>query len=122
LCAAASAIYLTLLGPNGLKELGEAIVLKSHYAMKRLSEIEGIKTPVFQSFHFQEFTINFVNRRVSDVHERLLIHNVHDGKDVSKEFPEIGQTALCCVTEMHSKEDIDTLADSLEEILRGGVS
>jgi glycine dehydrogenase subunit 1 len=122
LCAAASAIYLTLLGPNGLKELGEAIVLKSHYAMKRLSEIEGIKTPIFQSFHFQEFTINFVNRRVSDIHERLLIHNVHGGKNVSKEFPEIGQTALYCVTEMHSKEDIDTLADSLEEILRGSVS
>jgi len=122
LCAAASAIYLTLLGPNGLKELGEAIVLKSHYAMKRLSEIEGIKTPIFQSFHFQEFTINFVKRRVGDIHERLLIHNVHGGKNVSKEFPEIGQTALYCVTEMHSKEDIDTLADSLEEILRGSVS
>ena len=123
LCAAASAIYLTLLGPNGLKELGEAIVLKSHYAMKRLSEIEGIKTPVFQSFHFQEFTVNLVNRRVGDVHERLLRCNVHGGKDVSEEFPEMGQTALYCVTETHSKENIDTLADSLDEILRGrGVS
>ncbi len=122
LCAAASAVYLTLLGPSGLKELGEAIVLKSHYAMKRLSEIEGIKTPVFRSPHFQEFTVNFVARRVGDVHKRLLQRNVHGGRDVSKEFPEFGETALYCVTEVHSKTDIDTLAIALEEILQGGES
>lgn len=122
LCAAASAVYLALLGPNGLKELGEAILLKSHYAMKRLSEIAGIITPVFQSSHFQEFTVNFVNRRVGDVHERLLKRNIHGGKDVSKELPELGETALYCVTEVHSKKDIDDLADALEDILRRGES
>ncbi|MFQ6068401.1 MAG: aminomethyl-transferring glycine dehydrogenase subunit GcvPA [Candidatus Bathyarchaeia archaeon] len=122
LCAVASAVYLALLGPKGLKELGEAIMLKAHYTVKRLSEIEGIKTPVFQSSHFQEFTVNFVQRRVSDVHERLLKRNVHGGKDVSKEFPELGETALYCVTEIHSKADIDSLADALEEILRRGES
>lgn len=120
LCAVASAVYLALLGPSGLKELGEAIMLKSHYAMKRLSEIEGVRTPVFQSSHFQEFTVNFVNRRVGDVHKRLLECNVHGGKDVSKEFPELGETALYCTTEVHSKADIDCLADALEEILRRG--
>lgn len=122
LCAAASAVYLVLLGPNGLKELGEAIILKSNYAMKRLSEIEGIKTPVFQSCHFQEFTVNFVDRPVDDVNERLLKCNVNGGKDISKEFPELGETALYCVTEIHSKADIDGLADHLEEILRRGKS
>jgi len=122
LCAAASAVYLALLGPNGLKELGEAITLKSNYAMKRLSEIEGIKTPVFQSCHFQEFTVNFVDSNVGNVHERLLKRNVHGGKDVSKEFPELGETALYCVTEIHSKTDIDGLADALEKILRRGES
>ncbi|MDH5447763.1 MAG: aminomethyl-transferring glycine dehydrogenase subunit GcvPA [Candidatus Bathyarchaeota archaeon] len=122
LCAAASAVYLALLGPNGLKELGEAIMLKSHYTMKRLSEIEGVRTPVFQSCHFQEFTVNFVNRRVGEVHERLSKRNVHGGKDISKEFPELGETALYCVTEVHSKTDIDGLADGLEEILWRGES
>ncbi len=118
LCAAASAIYLTLLGSTGLKKLGESIVLKSHYAMKRLSEIKDIKTPVFNSFHFQEFAMSFRGRRVDEVNKRLLSRNVHGGKNISKEFPEMGQTALCCVTETHSKEDIDALASSLEETLR----
>lgn len=120
LCAAASAVYLALLGPNGLKELGETIMLKAHYAIKRLSEIEGISTPVFQSPHFQEFTINFAKWRISDVHERLLKRNVQGGKDISKEFPELDEMALYCVTEVHSKKDIDELADILEEVLRRG--
>ncbi len=122
LCAVASAVYLTLLGPSGLKELGEAIMLKSHYAVKRLSEIEGIRTPVFQSPHFKEFTVNFDNRSVANVHERLLERNVHGGKDVSKEYPELDETALYCITETHSKEGIDALADALESILRRGGS
>lgn len=88
--------------------------------MKRLSEIDGIKVPVFQSSHFQEFAVNFINRSIGDVHAKLLKHNVHGGKDVSKEFPELGETALYCVTEIHSKMDIDALADVLEKILLKG--
>jgi glycine dehydrogenase subunit 1 len=118
LCAAASAVYLALLGPNGLKELGETIVLKTHYAMKRLSEIEGISAPVFRSPHFQEFTIKFANASVGDVHRKLVKHGVHGGKNVSQEFPELGETALYCVTEVYSKENIDKLADALKKVLR----
>lgn len=122
LCSVASAVYLSLLGSKGLEELGDAVVLKSHYAMKRLSEIEGIKAPVFQSPHFEEFTVNFVDRSVGDVHERLLKSSVHGGRDVSEEFPELGETALYCVAETHSKEDIDSLVDALEGILQRGES
>ncbi len=118
LCAVASALYLALLGSRGLKELGEAAMLKGHYAMKRLSEIEGVETPVFKSPHFKEFTVNFVADRVDAVHEKLLKHNIHGGKDVSKEFPELGETALYCFTEVHSQKDIDALADALINILR----
>lgn len=120
LCAAASAINLALLGPNGLKDLGEAIMLKSNYAIDRLSEISGVETPVFRSAHFQEFTVNFGAQRVDRIHRRLLELKVHGGKNVSKEFPELGQTALYCVTETHTKKDIDFLAEALEKALLGG--
>ena len=120
LCAAASAVYMALLGPSGLRDLGETITLRSHYAMKRLSEIEGITTPIFQSSHFKEFTVNFEERGVQEVHNKLLEHNVHGGKDISTEFPEFGRTGLYCVTETHSQKDIDNLVEALEEILREG--
>ena len=117
LCAAASAVYLALLGSGGLKELGEAILIKSRYAMQRLSEVTGLRTPKFRSTHFEEFTVGF-DRRVRDVHTGLLEAGVHGGKDVSREFPELGETALFCVTELHSKEAIDALADALDKVLR----
>ena len=119
LCAVASAVYLALLGSEGLKELAETILLKSNYAMQHLSEIDGIKAPIFQSPHFQEFTVNFSKKKVKEVQKKLLQRNIHVGKDISKEFPEFGETLLCCVTEVHSKADIDKLIDALQKLLRG---
>ncbi|MDI6691156.1 MAG: aminomethyl-transferring glycine dehydrogenase subunit GcvPA [Candidatus Bathyarchaeota archaeon] len=122
LCAVASAVYMALLGPQGLKELGETIVCKANYAMRQLSKIDGVKAPVFESSHFKEFTINFDESGLSvkEIHKRLLQRKIHGGKDISKEFPELGETALYCVTEIHSKAEIDRLAEALSEILTGG--
>jgi glycine dehydrogenase subunit 1 len=119
LCAVASAVYMALLGPEGFHELGDTIMCKANYAMRLLSEIIGVKAPVFDSAHFKEFTVNFdeVGLSVREVNEKLLRHQIHGGKDISKEFPELGQTALYCVTEIHSKDEIDCLAHALEEIL-----
>ncbi|MDI6806007.1 MAG: aminomethyl-transferring glycine dehydrogenase subunit GcvPA [Candidatus Bathyarchaeia archaeon] len=122
LCAVASAVYMALLGPQGLKELGETIVCKANYAMRQLSKIDGVKAPVFKSAHFKEFTVNFdeAGLNVKMVHEKLLQRQIHGGRDISKEFPELGETALYCVTEIHSKAEIDRLAEALSEILTEG--
>ena len=119
LCAVASAVYMALLGPEGFRELGETIMLKANYAMKLLSKIEGVRTPVFNSPHFKEFTVNFdgTGLSVKEVHKRLLQRHIHGGKDVSKDFPELGETALYCITEIHSKEEIERLASALKEVL-----
>jgi glycine dehydrogenase subunit 1 len=122
LCAVASAAYLALLGPQGLKELGESIMMKARYAMHELAKINGVKAPLFKAPHFKEFTVNFdeTGKKVESVHRALLErHGVHGGKNLSKEFPELGQTALYCVTETHSKADIDRLMQALKNILGG---
>jgi len=122
LCAVASAVYLALLGPQGLKELGEACMTKAHYAVRLLAKIEGVKAPIFSSPYFKEFTVNFdgAKRSVSKVHEDMLFYGVHGGKNIAKEFPELGETALYCVTEINSKHDIDRLACVLGEVLKKG--
>jgi glycine dehydrogenase subunit 1 len=119
MCAVASAVYLALLGPEGLRELAETIVYNANYALKLISELNGVKAPVFRSAHFKEFTVNFseTGMSVKDVNRLLLQHHVHGGKDVSKEFPELGETALYCVTEIHSIEEIENLAATLQKIL-----
>ncbi len=124
LCGVAAAVYLALLGPKGLKELGETIISKTQYAIHLLAKIRGIKAPVFKSPHFKEFTINFddTGKTVKEIHEKLLQRQVHGGKEITEEFPQLGETALYCVTEVHSKEDVDLLANALTETVVEGES
>ena len=120
LWAITAAVYMSLLGPKGITELAKLIMQKTHYAIKRLSEIDGVISPIFKSPHFKEFTVNFdrTDKTVSEVNRALLKYGIHGGKDVKKEFAELGNTALYCVTEIHTKEDIDRLVDALEDIVK----
>jgi glycine dehydrogenase subunit 1 len=54
-----AAVYLSLMGPKGMQELGKTIMQRSQYAMKKLSEIKGVKAPLFDSPHFKEFVVSF---------------------------------------------------------------
>ena len=118
LCAVAAAVFLSLLGPDGLRELCELIVSRSHYAMRQLSDIPGVRTPLFKSFHFKEFTVHFEEgRSYREVHEGLLHKGIHGGKYLGNDFPEMGETGLFCVTEVHSKGYIDRLVAAMREVL-----
>jgi len=113
-----ASVYMSLMGPFGFKEIGETIIERSHYAINLLSEIEGVKI-LFLSNSFKEFVVNFddTTKTVKDINKDLLNYNIFGGKDISKEFPELGNSALYCVTEMHTKEDIKKLANTLREVL-----
>jgi glycine dehydrogenase subunit 1 len=121
LCAVASTVYMALLGPEGFRELGETVILKANYAMRLLSKITKVKAPIFKAAHFKEFTVNFdqAGLTVRDVNEKLMERGIQGGKDLSREFPELGQTALYCVTEVHSQEEIQKLAAALGAIVGG---
>ncbi len=110
-----AAVYLSLMGPKGMQELGKLIMQKSQYAIKKLNEIEGIKAPKFNTPHFKEFIVDFndTGKTVEEINRILLENNFFGGKDLSKDFPQLGQCALYCVTEMHTKEDIDLLVEEL---------
>ena len=115
-----AAVYMALLGPQGMKQLGEVNMQKAYYAMDLVSEVKGIKVPVFSSAHFNEFAVNFdgTGKTVAEINQALLNHGILGGKDISAEFPELGNSALYCVTEVHSKEHIDRLAQVLEAVTR----
>ena len=53
----------------------------------------------------------------ADINFALLDHKMFGGKDLSGEFPELGQSALYCTTEIHSKDSIDQLVNALKEIV-----
>jgi len=121
LCAVRAAVYTALLGWKGLRELGENILSKTHYAIGSLSETKAIRTPLFDACHFKEFTVNFdqTSKSVGEVTRGLHELGILGGKPLDHEFPELGQTSLYCVTELSTLEDIRKLKEGLEELLEG---
>lgn len=112
-------VYLSLMGPKGMYELGQNIIQKSLYAIEELSKIKSVKGSRFNNFGFKEFVVDFndTGKTVKEISEKLLVKGIFGGKDLSKEFPELGQCALYCVTEIHLKEDIDNLVKAIREII-----
>jgi glycine dehydrogenase subunit 1 len=114
-----SAVYLTLLGPKGIAEVGETIMKRAQYAAKLLGSIEGVALR-FNGRFFKEFVLNFdvTGKTVTEINRELLERRIIGGLDLSGDFPELGQSMLVCVTETNPKSEIDALADALKEILK----
>ena len=114
----ANAVYLALLGPQGFAELGRTILANARYAARRVAELDGVTVRWADGF-FKEFVVDFsaTGRTVAEVNAGLREHGVFGGKDLSGDFPELGQSALYCVTEVHTADDIDLLTDSLRKVL-----
>lgn len=114
-------VYLSVMGPEGMFELGQNIIQKSLYTIQELSKIKGVKGSRFNTMGFKEFVVDFndTGKTVEQINKELLNKGIFGGKDLSKEFPELGQCALYCVTEIHLKEDIDTLVNAIREIIQG---
>jgi glycine dehydrogenase subunit 1 len=113
----AAGVYLALMGPGGMKELGELITSRAHYAMRRIGELPGVRAPIFNSYHFKEFTVDFGDTTIEEVQEELKANHIQGGISLKAAFPEFGETALFCVTEVHSKPHIDLLVQTLRGVL-----
>lgn len=115
-------VYLSLMGPKGMQEIGKTIMQKSQYAAKRLCEVRGLSLAFPDAVFFKELVIDFnkTGKSVKSINAALLREKIFGGMDLSEQFPEMGQAALFCVTEIHTKEEIDRLAESLKRILGTG--
>ncbi len=114
----ANAVYMALLGPKGFADVGGTILANARYAARRIGELKGL-TVRWPDGYFKEFVVDFSDsgRTVAEVNAALRQHGVFGGKDLSSDFPELGQSALYCVTEVHTIDDINTLIDALTEVL-----
>lgn len=113
-----AAVYLSALGPSGMREIGETIIQRSHYAARQLGAIEGVQVHLGPGF-FKEFVVGFdgTGLSIEEINRGLLERGIFGGKDLSTEFPEFGQAALFCVTEIHTRADLDRLTDAVQEVV-----
>lgn len=119
LWAIAGAVYMGLLGPEGFREVGELILARARYAARLLGDVPGVRV-VWPGTTFKEFVVNFdgTGKTVATVDDALRARGIFGGKDLSFEGLGLGQSALYCVTEVHSAADIRRLRDALTEACR----
>jgi glycine dehydrogenase subunit 1 len=113
--ALAGVVYLSWLGRQGIVELGELLLARTHYALQTLDGLEGVEAlhsssqPVIREFPLR------LDADVSAVRERCAQHGINPGADLyaltGREQDRGG--LLVAITERRTRADIDRLADVL---------
>lgn len=110
-------VYLALMGPKGMEELGEGLMARCRYLMDALSAVPGVEVLDADVPHLKEFAVRYTGKTAAEVDAALRERGIHGGVILSGTFPELGESALYCVTELHTQADLDRLAAELKEIL-----
>jgi glycine dehydrogenase subunit 1 len=117
LLALRATVYLSLLGPAGLREAAELCTRKAHYAAERLSKVAGFELAFRQPF-FKEFTL-----RCRGGAEAALAKASAAGFDLGPALRTVRanqvsgaeNSLLVAVTESRTRAEIDRLAEALEK-------
>ena len=117
LMALASAVYMSLLGEHGLRQLAQLNYHKAHYAAKQITSIPGYSLWSKDTF-FNEFVVVCPDP-VSDINDHLLDHNILGGYDLGQDYPDLANHMLVAVTEMNTRDEIDTFIEVLSEVSHG---
>jgi glycine dehydrogenase subunit 1 len=111
LLALRATVYLTALGPHGLRETAELCTRKAHYAAQQLTKLPAVRL-AFERPFFKEFTL----RLPGDV--RKLFAGLTDdgylaGLPLGGFYPDLGDCASFAVTEKRTKAEIDGLVNAV---------
>jgi len=113
-------VYLALMGPQGMQEIGRGIMQRARYAMQRIAAIPRVRVQFVDTPHFKEFVVDFnkTGKTVADINKALHARGIFGGSDLSVEFPALGQSALYCITEVQTQADIDRLVSAIHEVVK----
>jgi glycine dehydrogenase subunit 1 len=115
LCALTAAVYLSAVGKEGLRQVAELSLQKSHYACRELTKLEGFNS-VFGASYFKEFIIR-CPKSIAQINEELLQEKMIGGLDLGIYYPELKNCMLLCVTENRTQDDINRLVKKLGAIV-----
>jgi glycine dehydrogenase subunit 1 len=115
LCALQSIVFMSLLGPEGLRRTALLSMDRARYAMERLTAIEGVELlntgPVSN-----EFAVRLPVNAYEIIH-RLTQREFVPGFPLGRYFPGLENCLLVACTEKHTKEQIGILAEMVKGAL-----
>jgi glycine dehydrogenase subunit 1 len=115
LLALRASIYLSVMGPRGLRQAAELSTRKAHYAAERLSAVRGLSLE-FPGPFFKEFVVRS-HRDASAVLAEVGRLGYHGGIDLGRFYPGLAGCILIAVTEKRTRAEIDGLADAYTKAL-----
>ncbi len=114
LLALRATIYLSLVGPQGLKEVATHCVQKTDYARKRLAE-----TGRFELVHagpvFKEFVVRDRENNVAELLNEATARGILAGVPLAEFYPSMSDCFLVAVTEKRTRAEIDQLVECLSQ-------
>lgn len=113
LCSLASAVYLALLGKEGLEEIALANLKNGKKLAEKINDI-GFELP-FDGTHFNEFVAISPIDPVK-LNKELLKKKIVGGLPLN--FPKLENAMLFGATEMHTDEDIEQLVEGIDEVIK----
>jgi glycine dehydrogenase subunit 1 len=109
--ALAGVVYLSWLGKQGLVELGELLLQRTHYAREQLTALDGV-TALHEQPVVREFAVA-LDADVDAVIRRCQDQGVNPGYALGRDYDEFANGLLVALTEQRSKADIDRLVEVL---------
>ena len=108
LLALGGLVYLSWLGPEGLREVGETCMALAEYAKERLD----LPLVFSERATFKEFAVR-VGRPARDAIAAARAKGVHPGYPLGRDYPGMDDVLLVAVTEKRTPAEIDRLAEVL---------
>ncbi|HEX5447303.1 MAG TPA: aminomethyl-transferring glycine dehydrogenase subunit GcvPA, partial [Pirellulales bacterium] len=112
LYALRAAIYLALMGPQGMREVAELCLQKSRYAARSLTAA-GRLSLAFDRPTFKEFVVRDRRGEVPALLEQAGQSGFFAGIPLARWYPDLADCFLIAVTEKRSKQEIDRLVECL---------
>jgi glycine dehydrogenase subunit 1 len=106
-------VYLSWLGRQGIVDIGELMLQRTHYARETLAALDGVHKlhdrPVVREFALR------LDAPVDRVLDRCAAAGINAGYALGRSYDEFGDGLLVAITEQRSRADIDQLAAVLGE-------
>ncbi len=111
LMALASTVYMSLLGPQGLRQVAEHCYHKGHYLADRIASLPGWKITGEAPF-FNEF-VALAPIDPDEINRQLQTRNIIGGYPLKHIDQRLSNAILTCATELNTRESIDSFVEQL---------
>jgi glycine dehydrogenase subunit 1 len=115
LMVTAAAIYMSLLGSEGLRRTAIRCHDNTMALARGLAELNGVSLN-FDTF-FHEAVLTF-DRPIAPLLDALVKHGILGGYDLSADYPELGNGMLVCATEVRTREEIDAYINAVKSVMK----